>query len=430
MNGKIVLRVLISFLLMIFFITILIFTVPQLRESFFWYANQIKTRIDYAINPPEQVVFVPDASQVQPTLPILPFATMTITSTMVVTAETPQVEITATPEPTPMPQAHKLEGITYFDQHGLWNYCAPANLAMQLSYWGWEGKRTDVGKVLKPFEKDKNVMLYEMVDYVNNNTQYHALARYGGSLDLIKKLVANGFPVLVEKGVYLRDINGKLSWMGHYAVIDGYDDLKEEFITQDSFFKPNLPLNYQDLITQWRSFNYYFMVIYDGNSETLLRETLAEYDDPFNANQIAYQKANDEIATNQGVDLFYAWFNRGTSMVQLQDYAGAATAYDQAFTTYSTLPEKNRPWRMMWYQTGPYFAYYYSGRYGDVINLATMTIDAASEPFLEESFYWRAQANLALGMTQAAVDDLNKSLEYHPGFPPSVELLKQMGYFQ
>jgi len=85
---------------------------------------------------------------------------------------------------------------------------------------------------------------------------------------------------------------------------------------------------------------------------------------------------------------------------------------------------------MMWYQTGPYFAYYYSGRYGDVINLATMTIDAASEPFLEESFYWRAQANLALGMTQAAVDDLNKSLEYHPGFPPSVELLKQMGYFQ
>jgi len=261
MNGKIVLRVLISFLLMIFFITILIFTVPQLRESFFWYANQIKTRIDYAINPPEQVVFVPDASQVQPTLPILPFATMTITSTMVVTAETPQVEITATPEPTPMPQAHKLEGITYFDQHGLWNYCAPANLAMQLSYWGWEGKRTDVGKVLKPFEKDKNVMLYEMVDYVNNNTQYHALARYGGSLDLIKKLVANGFPVLVEKGVYLRDINGKLSWMGHYAVIDGYDDLKEEFITQDSFFKPNLPLNYQDLITQWRSFNYYFMVI-------------------------------------------------------------------------------------------------------------------------------------------------------------------------
>ena len=157
-------------------------------------------------------------------------------------------------------------------------------------------------------------------------------------------------------------------------------------------------------------------------------EARGDYTDDHTADQLAYQKANQEIYQNQGVDLFYAWFNRGTSMVQLQDYMGAATSFDQAFEIYSQLPEKDRPWRMMWYQTGPYFAYYYSGRYQDVINLATQTIDSAAEPFLEESFYWRAMAYVAIGNSTAGVQDLYTSIEYHPNFGPSVQLLGQLGY--
>ena len=175
--------------------------------------------------------------------------------------------------------------------------------------------------------------------------------------------------------------------------------------------------------------NYIFLVVYSVDQETKLMDVLGAYAEVRNADQIAYQKANEELSTTQGNDLFYAWFNRGTSMVQLPDYAGAAEAFDQAFLVYPQLPEKDRPWRIMWYQTGPYFAYFYSGRYQDVINLATLTIDAASEPYLEESFYWRAQAYVAIGYTQSAIEDLNQSLEYHPNFGPSVELMKQLGYF-
>ena len=83
---------------------------------------------------------------------------------------------------------------------------------------------------------------------------------------------------------------------------------------------------------------------------------------------------------------------------------------------------------MMWYQTGPYFAYYYSGRYQDVIDLTSLTIEKAAEPYLEENFYWRAMAYVAIGNTSQAVEDLNKSLEYHPDFAPSVQLLRQLGY--
>lgn len=216
--------------------------------------------------------------------------------------------------------------------------------------------------------------------------------------------------------------------MGHYAVLNGYDDTKEEFISQDSYFKPDFPVKYEKLLHEWRSFNYVFIVIYSADQEVNLFNVLDEYADDHNADQIAYQRANQEIYEFQGVDLFYAWFNRGTSMVQLQDYVGAAASYDQAFEIYSQLPEKDRPWRMMWYQTGPYFAYYYSGRYQDVINLTTQTINKAAEPYLEENFYWRALAYVAIGNTTQALEDLNESLEYHPNFLPSVQLLRQLGY--
>lgn len=82
---------------------------------------------------------------------------------------------------------------------------------------------------------------------------------------------------------------------------------------------------------------------------------------------------------------------------------------------------------MMWYQTGPYWAYYYSGRYQDVIDLATTTLDAMSEPVLEESYYWRALAREALGDTKGAIKDLRSALKFHPSFEPSLTRLQQMG---
>jgi len=409
----------------IFLLVLISILTPGIRERIIWRVDEIKMRLDYAINPPEQSVFVP-ISTIETTL--IPSATPSPNPTLtpeILSATTTVATPTLTP--TMMPTQVYLKGIRYQDQHGLWNYCAPANLAMQLSYWGWEGTRTDTGKILKPFEKDKNVMLYEMSDYVLENTEFQAIVRSGGSIPLLKNLISNGFPVLVEKGVFIKDINGKVSWMGHYAVLNGYDDQKSEFITQDSYFKPDYPISYDDLITQWRSFNYAFIVIYPIDQQGQMVQILGNLTDDQQANRMAYEKANEEINNTTGSELYFSWFNRGTSMVQLQDYAGAAEAYDFAFLLYSQLPENERPWRMMWYQTGPYFAYYYAGRYQDVINLASLTIDTATEPYLEESFYWRALAYVAIGDNQKAIADLNTSLEYHPGFAPSLLLLQQLG---
>jgi tetratricopeptide (TPR) repeat protein len=321
-----------------------------------------------------------------------------------------------------------LKGVRYEDQHGRWNYCAPANLSMALSFWGWQGNRDVVGPVLKPNEQDKNVMPYEMVDYVENHTDLDVINRVGGDLDLIKRFLSAGFPVLVEKGTYLRDLTGVISWMGHFQVVTGYDEAGGYFIAQDSFVKPDHQVPYDQMIEGWRAFNYTYLVIFPPEKEAQVASLLGPDAVETTNYQNAALKASNEIYGLSGIDMYFAWFNRGSSLVKLEDYTGAAVAYDEAFKVYPTIPEADRPWRMLWYQTGPYFAYYGTGRYYDLLYLADGTLNAMqAEKNLEESYYWRGMARAALGDTAAAIEDFRLSLKYHPGFEPAVYQLQLLG---
>ncbi len=85
---------------------------------------------------------------------------------------------------------------------------------------------------------------------------------------------------------------------------------------------------------------------------------------------------------------------------------------------------------MLWYQTGPYWAYYYSARYEDVEQLANNTLFATiSEPVLEESFYWRGLAREALGDLEGAIFDWWVCLDLHPGWDPAIYQLQRVGAF-
>jgi hypothetical protein len=304
---------------------------------------------------------------------------------------------------------------------------------MALTFWGWDGNRDVVGKAIKPSDKDKNVMPYEMVDFASLQPGIGALMRSGGDISVIKRLVSAGFPVLTEKGYYEFDYNGKLGWMGHYQFVTGYDDSKGSLVVQDTYNDgPDFEISFDKFNEGWRSFNYVFMVIYKVEEQERVMELLGPWSDPDWANHNAFSIAQQEVQTLTGIDQYFAALNLGSSNVSLLAYVDAAFAYDYAFSLYAALPDDGtRPFRMLWYQTGPYFAYYYSQRYQDVINLATTTLkDTVSQPVLEESLYWRARAYVAVGSPDLAITDLRDSLLYHPGFAPSLDLLNQLGVSQ
>jgi len=225
------------FLLLLPFLLLLaalVYQIPFVNQRLSWRIDDLKTRLVYFINPPDQAVFIPSGDTPVSTPPIL-----ALPDTQEPTPDRP------TPDPTlaiplitstPLPERVILDGVVYVDQHERWNYCGPANLSMALNYWGWPGDRDDIARVVKPGindpdlnfiqqgRLDKNVMPSEMIGFVANHTDFNIVARYGGDLDLIKSFIASGFPVLVEKGYYEEDYTGKVAWLGHYLFTTGYDD--------------------------------------------------------------------------------------------------------------------------------------------------------------------------------------------------------------
>jgi tetratricopeptide (TPR) repeat protein len=415
------------------------YNLPPVHSRLAWRLDDLRTRVKYALNPPEAAIFVPQGNALPPpavhTLVFSPTPPPTAapTSTPVGPTATPSPTPLPTLTPTPLPDKTVLSGVKYEDQHGRWNYCGPANLSMALTFWGWQGNRDVVGKYVKPNDKDKNVMPYEMQDFVQTQTQgMDALIRTGGDIDLIKRMIAGGFPVLVEKGYYELDYTGKLGWMGHYQFVNGYDDAKGVLILQDTYVKDGKDHQtpYAEFMEGWRSFDYIFLIVYPVDRLSDVLALLGPYGDATWANQHALETAQADAQSLTGIDQFFAWFDAGTSLVNLQQYAEAAAAFDTAFSLYANLPQDNttRPYRMLWYQTSPYWAYFYSGRYQDVVDLADTTLnDTISEPVLEESFYWRGLAEEALGDLSGAVDDLRQSVKLNPNFGPGRDQLARLG---
>jgi len=419
-------------------IILIVYSVPPIQERVDYRIKLWTADINYRLNPPEDEIFVPQDNQdelahsVSATLLALQSATtptQDLNPTLTPEANSPTQTPTSTPTPTitptSLPNFIQLEGIKYQHQHQLWNYCGPATLVTSLSYWGWQFDRLEAGAYLRGSRArvdDKNVMPYEMENFVREYTDLRTMVRMGGNIDLLKALLAAGFPVTVEKDDNLPNVG----WLGHYLVLYGYDEQNQEFISMDAYHGEGTRYNYEKLKNSWRAFNFIFLVFYPQEKETEVFDVLGNWVDEAWAAKHALEIAQLEAITLNGLEQYFAWFNIGTSNNNLQSYFDAAKAYDQAFSLYRELPKDERPWRILWYQTGPYWAYYYTGRYHDVLNLADQTLDAISDPILEESFYWRALAKEAIGDWSGALADMKETVRLNPNFGPGIQQLERM----
>lgn len=400
----------------------LIYQLPPVHDRLSRRVDNLIVQIRRFFNPPEEVIFVP-----QEQVDAIVHSTLTAMA-----ATTPQRVATQTPAPVPVPSITPtlipsqvaLSGIRH--EYQQFNNCAPATLGMVLSYWGWTGSQYEAREYLRPnyAVDDKNVNPFEIVDYVEQYTDYAALWRVGGDLTLLKRLVAAGFPVLIEKGLH----PAHDAWLGHYEAVSGYDDARGQFLVYDSYEGPPQAygVDYSFVGQFWRHFNFVYVVVYPPERAADVQSILGpQMDAQFNF-QYAADLALQETTTQTGREQFFAWFNRGTNLVYLQDYAGAAQAYDMAFSLYAALPLEERPWRLLWYRDEPYAAYYYTGRYQDVINLAESTLVNVDKPVLEETYYWRGMAKESLGDQAGAIEDFQRAYNLNPNSTPAGSQLQRL----
>jgi tetratricopeptide (TPR) repeat protein len=221
-------------------------------------------------------------------------------------------------------------------------------------------------------------------------------------------LISNNFVVIIEEGY---DPPGKnLGWMGHYLLLSGYDDNAQQFTSQDSYEGPNVAVPYAQQSQFWEHFNDLYIVLYDGSREAELMSLLGDDADPNKNNYNALVQATNDAKAN-AQDPF-AWFNIGTNYVALGIYDRAASAFDQARNL-------GLPWRMMWYQFGPFEAYYHVGRYQDMLDLADANLNDGGGQYVEETFYYGGLAREGLGQNDRAISNFNGALQFNPNFSPA-----------
>jgi tetratricopeptide (TPR) repeat protein len=334
---------------------------------------------------------------------------------------TPQISptITATPlpptaTPFPLPSQARMDGFQHKFQ--TWNNCGPATLAMSLTYFGDQTSQEQTASILKPNPEDRNVSPTEMAAYVNEQTDHKALFRVNGSLETLKALIANDIPVIIETGI---DPPGEfrwLGWYGHYLLLVAYDDEEETFWVYDSWFGTSEEpltnanpdgriISYDDLATSWSQFNRNYIALYQPQQEPLVSELISQDMDDVYMWENALDRSKAEIEIDPE-NPFY-WFNLGTNYAALEHYDEAAIAFDQARAI-------GLPWRMLWYQFGPFESYLNVGRYDDVLLLADTTLQ--DRPYFEESYYYKGKALEALGEEQAAIENLEKAASFNPNF--------------
>jgi len=293
------------------------------------------------------------------------------------------------------------------------NNCGPATLAMYLRFYGWQGDQNDIARVVHPNEKDKNVRWDELVYYVKTHAGWlDALFRVGGTADKLKLFLANGYPVVIETGYELPDVG----WVGHYLLITGYDDAEGVFIAQDVTAGANQRVPYEKIDQYWQQFNRLYIVVFPPADSDMINALLGDDADEAANRQRALETAQSEVAADP--ENPFAHFNLGSNLNYFDRYAEAADAFD-------TARELGLPKRMLFYQFGPYRSYFNMGRYNDVIDLSTFTLDY--RPDLEESYFWRGWAEYMLGDSNSAIADWRNALGINPTFNDAQTALESVG---
>ena len=398
-----------------------VYYLPPVYTRLYWRLDFLETRLRLSLDPVEGVPTPQPVTEtvVPPTpTPTLIPATPTPTPTLPPVTPTPTVTPTPSPTPTPLPARVMLPEPPRWERQTL-NNCGPATLAQYLNWWGWPGDQFDISREIRPNRRDRNVNVEELVAYVNQKVPgMEAVYRVGGTIDVIKRFLAAGMPVMIETGFYLRYRAWRNDdrWAGHYLLPIAYDDEKGQFLVWDTNEGPKRWMTYEELDAEWKAFNRVFVVVYPSNMREQVMALLGPYRDMEASRKIALEQARKEIEANP--EDAYAWFNLGTNLVYFERWAEAAKAYDEARRI-------GLPQRMLRYQFGPFFAYFHSFRLKDLEDLIKYALKITPES--EEAWVWKGWLEYRRGNIEAAKAAFRQAYKWNPKAPDVLYGLRYLG---
>lgn len=386
----------------------LVYQIPPIHDRLSWRLDFAAAYVRGVLDPVKQL---PTPVMVQAA--VLTNETPTPTATPTGATPTPSPSPLPSPTPTPIPANAALPAPRYEKQDI--NNCGPATLSMYLNFYGWKGDQKIISDEIKPLPEDRNVNVEELAYFSRTKagwlqTEY----RVGGDLQMIKKMIAAGIPVMIEEAFIMEESYWPNDdrWAGHYLLITGYDDVASMFMVQDVFVSADRPISYAELDKRWQTFNRVYILLFRPDQTDIVKSILGDDWSPDTNRAKALDSARKETsATPKNA---FAWFNLGTNLVYFERYDEAARAYDQARTL-------GLPQRMLRYQFGPFISYFHTLRTEDLMTLSEYALKIT--PNSEETMLWRGWGLYRQGHKQEAIDLFQKALDAHPGYPDATYAL-------
>ncbi|XWX03636.1 C39 family peptidase [Aggregatilineales bacterium SYSU G02658] len=307
-----------------------------------------------------------------------------------------------------LPSSVRLDGLAMVWQDV--NRCSAAAFTIQLSYWIEEpvNYREVIGR-MNPNPRDLSVRVEEMVEIAQERYGLMGVVRRGGTLELMKALVAAGFPVLVENSYY-EGGNAARDWMSHNRVLMGYDDALGEFYVFDSLLgngpdRRGRAFAYDDFDRRWLAFNRDYVVLFPPERAATVQLILGEmWDEAANARFVIEQAQADLEIVPSRMDRAFALLNLAYGYFHTGQLEAAVAAVDEA------LGMNALPWRYFWYEFTALDVYVAAGRYDDVQRIVSSTL-AGLTGIVEELYYYAGVAAEAQGDTRRALNNYRAAVQ-------------------
>ena len=213
-----------------------------------------------------------------------------------------------------------------------YNNCGPASVAEVLAYRGIARTQYLVQRVLRADNSPRGMAPYGVPSYARS-LGLHALLGVAGTPRVLKALVTNGFPVIVNQWYSVTEHTR------HYRPIQAYDDRQGVFVSSDPFGGPGHAITYADFAAIWAVSNNRFIVLFPPAKTPLLGAVLASAG--WNKSR-AYQRdlrwsearlrsgRVPTMTSGSGGFRYYAYLNIAWDEVELGQYTAARQELRQA----------------------------------------------------------------------------------------------------
>ena len=224
------------------------------------------------------------------------------------------------------------------------NNCGPASVVMALSLFGIEADQEDARLALRGPDVRRGMGPGPVDPWVNERYGLRSIYRLNGTVELMKRLVANGFAPMVTQ--WMQD--PAISRIAHWRTVRGYDDDTASFYVNDPMLGANVPLTYGWFNANWQPFSYRWMVLYEPKDQGRLQELIGPDWTESGMRDRFYARAKADALTQ---DTSAAWLTYGEAAYQDGWFAEAVAAFDHGmqqgsavgvFTVRSSYPQALR----------------------------------------------------------------------------------------